>query len=158
MRNLKLVMLLLVAALAQTADATAQTCLGLPSFAGGLVHINASGEFADSATAYAVGIGAGRHNSLFSNLGVAQITYEEFEAKSTLGFLEFGYQLPLGPVQVCPIAGGFLGKGPDDDATGFKATSSGASGGLAAGWPLGIGFITLIPNAALKYNYVSVKA
>jgi len=54
-----LVLPVAVASLLCAAAASGQACLGLPSFTNGSVHLNVSGEFPDSATAWAVGIGAG---------------------------------------------------------------------------------------------------
>src|SRR5687767_14658649 len=136
MRTLKLVSLVVLAITLRAGAASAQVCLGLPSFQGGSVHLDAAAEFPDSATAFAVGIGAGRHNSLFANLGGGQVTYEGIDEKSTFGFLEFGFQLPLGKMQLCPIAGGTFGAGPDDDVGGVKVTSSSAAAGFSLGLPL----------------------
>jgi hypothetical protein len=136
---------------------SAQACLGLPSFAGGSVHLNGAGEFPDSATAWAAGIGAGRPNSLFGNLGGGQASYEGIDEKSTFGFLELGYQLAIGGAQLCPIAGGYFGVGPDDELAGIKLTSRGASAGAALGLPIRAGMLTFIPNAAVKYEYLSIK-
>jgi hypothetical protein len=153
----KLLILVLLAGSLYVPGASAQTCLGLPSFASGSVHLNVSGEFPDSATAYALGIGAGKANSLFGNIGGGQVSYEGLDEKTTFGFLEFGYQLPVGRAQLCPVAGGTFGAGPDDDLTGIKVTSRSASAGGAFGLPLALGGITVIPNTALKYEYVSVE-
>jgi hypothetical protein len=157
MRTLKLVSLVVLAIALRAGAASAQVCLGLPSFQGGSVHLNVAAEFPDSATAFAVGIGAGRHNSLFANLGGGQVTYEGLDEKSTLGFLEFGFQFPVGKLQLCPIAGGTFGAGPDDDLGGVKVTSSSAAAGLSLGLPLSVGMLRLIPNAGVKYEYLSVK-
>lgn len=157
MRKLKGVLLLFVAGTLRAVDAGAQACLGLPSFAGGSVHLNAAGEFPDSARAYAVGIGAGKHNELFANLGGGQITYEGLDGKSTFGFLEFGKQFPVSRAQFCPIAGGFFAAGPDDDAAGIKVTARAASAGVALGVPFGAGVFKVIPNAAVRYEYLSQK-
>ena len=157
MRKLKLLSLLIVIGLAGVTRAQAQACLGLPSFASGSVHLNLAAEFPDSAKAYAVGIGAGRERGLFANLGGSQATLDGFEGKATSGFLEFGLQVPIARAQLCPIAGGSFGVGPDDDAAGLKVTSNGASAGIALGLPLGGRSLRLIPNAALRYEYFKQK-
>jgi hypothetical protein len=149
--------LLFVVAGLSASSVHAQSCLGLPSFSNGSVHLNGAGEFPDSATAYAVGIGAGKPDNLFGNLGVGQVSYEGFDEKSTFGFLEFGYQLALGPAQLCPIAGGSFAAGPDDEAAGIKLTARAASAGLALGLPIGVAAFKVIPNAAVKYEYLSLK-
>jgi len=135
----------------------AQTCLGLPSFANGSVHLNAAGEFPDSANAWALGIGAGRPNNLFANVGGGQVTFEGLDEKSSFGFLEFGVQIPVGRAEVCPIAGGTFGAGPDDADAGLKLTSRSASAGLALGVPVDAGSLRVVPNVAVKYEYLSVK-
>jgi hypothetical protein len=154
--NLKLLILLLAASAFPVSGVSAQACLGLSSFTVASVHINGSGEFADSANAYAVGVGAGKHNGLFANLGAGQVLYTGLN-HATFGFLEFGVQLPVGRMQLCPIAGGQFAVGPDDDAAGIKVTSRAATAGLALGLPIGDHTFKLIPNAAVKYEYLSQK-
>jgi hypothetical protein len=155
MQKLKLFALVLIAALSTASGAAAQACLGLPSFATAAIHVNAGVEFADSATVYLVGVGAGKHNGLFANLGGFQVNFEGLDEKANFGFLEFGYQIPLGKAQVCPIASGQFGTGPDDDAIGFKVTTRGAAAGLALGVPLTLGGFTVVPNGAVTYRYSS---
>jgi hypothetical protein len=160
MRTLKSVSLLIVLVLAQAAVANAQTCLGLPSFNSGSVHVNVAGQFPDSASGYAVGIGAGRPNNLFANIGGGQFSQDGIEAKQNYGFLEFGYQFPisrLNRAQVCPIAGGSYGQGPDDEVAGDKVTSSSASVGVAAGMAFGSSRFSAIPNLGLRYEFGSFK-
>src|SRR5688572_28321881 len=78
-------------------EATAQACLGMQSFEGRAVHLNAGGEFPASARAFTIGLGAGKPNGLFANIGVGQISYDYVgvDTKSNLGFLEFGFQYPV---------------------------------------------------------------
>jgi hypothetical protein len=154
---LKSVLTLFILIFAASAIGRAQTCLGLPSFAQHAVHINFAAEFPDSATEYAVGIGAGHHNNLFGNLGGGQVSYDGLDGKSTFGFLEFGYQLPLAGAQLCPVAGGVFAAGPDDDLAGIKTTSRSASIGLAFGYQIGRGQFALIPNLAVNYSAFSQK-
>jgi hypothetical protein len=160
MRTLKSVSLMIVLVLAQAAVANAQTCLGLPSFTSGSVHVNVLGQFPDSASGYAVGIGAGRPNNLFANIGGGQFSQDGVEGKQSYGFLEFGYQLPitrLNRAQVCPIAGGYYGQGPDDEAAGDKVTQYSATVGVAAGMAFGSSRFSAIPNLGLRYTFGSTK-
>jgi hypothetical protein len=138
-------------------EAQAQSCLGLPSFEGRAVHLTAGGEFPDSAMAYSVGLGAGKPNGLFANLGAGQVSYDGFDGKSTLGFLEFGYQYPVSKLQFCPIVGGYFGVGPDDELARVKVTSRAATAGLAMGLAFQAGSIGVIPNTAFKLEYLSQK-
>ena len=159
MRKPKLVIPMLLAAmtLLSASGASAQACLGLPSFTVRSVHVHAAGQFPDSATSYALGVGAGKPNSLFANLSAGQVSYQGLEEKSTFGLLEFGLQVPVGRVQVCPIAGGYLSAGPDEVGGAIKVTSRAASAGAAAGLPLDVGPLRLIPRAAVIYGYLSQK-
>jgi len=134
----------------------AQSCLGQPSFSSGFVHINTVAEFPEGARAYAAAIGAGRPNELFGNVGGGIATYDGLDEKSTYGLLELGYQVPLGRAQLCPVAGLYLGSGPNDDEAGFKIATRGISAGAAAGLPVTLHrVLTLVPNAAVRYEYLS---
>ncbi|MCI0436036.1 MAG: hypothetical protein L0271_20705 [Gemmatimonadetes bacterium] len=85
------------------------------------------------------------------------VKFEGLDEKSTFGFLELGVQFPIGGAQLCPIAGGTFGAGPDDDEAGLKLTSRSASAGLALGVPIGSGSVQVVPNVAVKYEYLSVE-
>ena len=152
MRIVKLMSLLVLGLLAIPVAANAQSCLGLPSFANGMFRINGSLESADSSTAYAVGVGAGKSSSVFGNIGVGQVSYEGFDDKTNYGFIELGYQLPLSKAQICPVVGATYGTGPNDDINGIELTSQGISGGLAIGYTLAAGGFQIVPNAAVRYS------
>lgn len=139
------------------AGAQAQACLGLPSFAHSVVHFNASGEFPDSATAYAAAIGLGKDRSLFANVGAGQVRYEGYDPRATLGFVEIGWQVPFSMAQICPVAGAYYASGPNDDTYGLDIRTKGASGGLALGVPFDLGSVSLIPNVAVRYEYTSTR-
>jgi hypothetical protein len=157
MQKLRWVSFGLFAIVASTAAASAQVCLGLPSFETRQAHLNVAAEFPEGAKAYAVGVGAGKHNNLFANLGAGRVSYDDDGGNSNYGFLEFGYQLPLGKLQLCPIAGGALYAGPDDDVNDIKQTARVATAGGALGLPLDAGTVRLIPNVGVKYEWVSLK-
>jgi hypothetical protein len=135
----------------------AQTCLGLPSFETGSVHLNVSGEFPDSAKGYAFGIGAGKPDNLFANAGGGFVTYEGFTEKSKIGFLELGYQLPFAGFQLCPVVGGYIAVGPDDPTYGITVTSTVASFGMALGRAVSVGSVKLVPNIAAKFDHLTQK-
>ena len=148
---------LALAAAGAAPGASAQACLGLPAFSDASVHLNAAAEFPDSARSYAGALGAGRPDGLFLNLGGGVVTYQGLDERAVLGFAELGVQRPLGPLQLCPIAGGYLAAGPDLEVAHIDVTSRGASAGLALGVTLGLPVIDAIPNAAVKYEYLSQK-
>jgi hypothetical protein len=152
-------LLLAAVASALTAAAAAgQTCLGLPSFESGSVHLNVSSEFPDSAKAYAFGLGAGKPNSLFANAGGGVVEFEGFTEKSKIGFLELGYQFPVAGFQICPVVGGYLAVGPDEPVLGLEVTSTVASFGAAVGRAIQTGgSLSLVPNVAAKFDHLSQK-
>ena len=147
---MKLAVVVSASIAAFTADVNAQVCLGLPPFGNASIHVNFAGEFPDSAASYAIGVGGGRDNSAFANLGLGLVTYEGLDDQSIYGFLEVGYQLSVSRLQICPMASGYLGSGPDDDDLGISTSSRGIGGGLAAGIRLGSRTIAVIPNAAIR--------
>ena len=163
MRKLKLAILVFAASTLSVSAAAAQACLGLPSFSARPAHINLGLEFPESASSYAIGVGAGRHNSLFANLGGGFVSYDDdrdLEGKaptSSLGFLEFGYQVAVSKLQLCPVGGGYFAVGPDDELAGIKVTTRGATAGLSVGMPIKFAMITLVPNTAVRYDYASQK-
>jgi hypothetical protein len=159
MRRIGKILLPLVVAAFSASGAAAQACLGLPSFEGKSIHFTAGGEFPDSASSYTVGLGAGKSDGLFANLGVGQVTYKfaDVTGKTNLGFIEFGYQLPLAGVQICPVGGGFFGVGPDDELVRITVTQRAATGGLSAGYPIAASSVTIIPNTAVKFTHLDQK-
>ena len=140
-----------------TADLNAQVCLGLPPFGTASIHVNFAAEFPDSAAGYAVGVGGGRDDNAFANIGMGLITYEGLDDQSIYGFLEIGYQLRLSMLQICPVASGYLGSGPDDDEIGISTSSRGIGGGLAAGIKFGSRTLSVIPNAAVRFALDEVE-
>jgi hypothetical protein len=151
-------LLAIVASALTSYTAAAQTCLGLPSFESGSVHLNVSGEFPDSAKAYAFGLGAGKPNNLFANAGGGVVEYEGFTEKSKVGFLELGYQIPVAGFQICPVVGGYLSVGPDEPLLGLKVTSTVASFGAAVGRAIeATPSLSLVPNVAAKFDHLSQK-
>jgi hypothetical protein len=154
MRLLAPVLTSVAACALAASSAAAQACVGLPSF-DHVLHLNVAGEFPEAAKAYAVGLGAGKANGPFGNVGVGQVTYDDFEEKSTLGFAEVGFQIPLSRVQICPLAGGSYAVGPNDDLIELEVSQWSATAGAAVGLPLDAGPAQLIPNVALRYEHTS---
>jgi hypothetical protein len=145
-------------AAAAPAAAAAQACLGLPAFTDASFRLNVAAEFPDSARAYAAGVGAGRPGGVFLNLGGGVVEYQGSDERAFLGFAELGVQRDLGPVQLCPVAGGYLAAGPDLEEYGISSTSRGASAGVAVGASLGLRTVDVIPSAAVKYELLSQKS
>lgn len=134
-----------------------QTCLGLPTFSAQPAHVNAAIDFADSATVYAGGIGAGSDKALFGTIGGGVVRYKNNNEQAKFGFLEFGYQIALGSLQLCPVAGGTFGAGPDDATAQIKVTSRTATVGGALAYEISSGSFAIVPNGGIRYNYFSDK-
>jgi hypothetical protein len=157
MRPFAALILSLLACALLASGASAQACVGLPSFDGRPLRLNVAGEFPDSAKAYAVGVGLGKPSGLFGNAGAGQVTYEGLAERATLGFLELGLQLPMGPVELCPLVGGYYAVGPNDPTLGLEVETRGGTAGAAVGLPLDVGFGSVIPNAGVRWEYVSQR-
>jgi hypothetical protein len=136
-------------------SASAQACVGLPSFAGRPFRINGAAEFPEGAKAYAIGIGVGRANGPFATAGAGQASFDDLDGKATIVFAEAGWQIPLGPAQLCPLGGASYAKGPNDEVIGIEASSWSVVGGGALGYPIAAGPAQLIPNVAFRFEHVS---
>jgi hypothetical protein len=164
MRKTRWVIGVLLLVLGRTADA--QACLGLSSFADTPVRLTGARLFPEDRTeADALVVGAGRSNGVFLSLGYARVLHDDTELfadddpteQQTL--FELGYQIPLigGRVQLCPVGGAGLGKGPVISNTDYRRRF--ASAGLAIGIPLNLGFgIRLAPNASARWEYLRTTA
>jgi hypothetical protein len=151
MRRLLPLILPIVAGALLASAASAQSCVGLPSFDGKPLHVNVAAEFPDSAKAYGLGLGLGRPNGIYGNAGLLLNTFEWTEENATIGFVDVGFQIPVGPLQLCPIAGVSYAVGPNDEALWDDITSWQVAGGAALGLPLRTGFASVIPNVAVRY-------
>lgn len=140
----------------------AQTCLGLTSFADAPVRVTGAQLFPSGNTnASTVALGAGRTDNVFLSLGYARITHDESELfaeddpNEQQALFELGYQIPMagGRLQLCPVAGAGLGKGPIIATTDYRRKF--ATAGMAAGVELNLGFgIRVAPNASVRWEYL----
>ncbi|MEN9508009.1 MAG: hypothetical protein RLZZ621_572 [Gemmatimonadota bacterium] len=155
---------LLLLAFARSAEA--QACLGLSSFADTPVRLTGARLFpVDGTDADAVALGAGRSHGIFLSLGYARVrhgaadVFPDDDPTEQQTLFELGYQIPLGGgrVQLCPVGGAGLGKGPVINNTDYRRRF--ASAGLAIGIPLNLGFgIRLAPNASARWEYLRTTA
>lgn len=164
MRNMRWI--LGVAVLGCSTVAEAQECLGLTSFADAPVRLTgaliAPGEDAQART---LALGAGRPNNVFLSLAYAAVTqaaadvFPEDDPNEQQTLFELGYQIPIGGgrLQVCPVAGAGLGKGPVISGTDYRRKF--ASAGVAVGSGINLGFgIRLAPNASMRWEYLRTSA
>ena len=140
------------------APLAAQACLGAPSFADAGLRLAGGASFIEGAQGWSAGLAGGKHQGAFLGAGYQQVTYDDFEGTSNVGYFELGYQFPLGGrMQLCPVAGGSFSSGPDAvsiEGSEVSFTSQFGSGGLALGIPFAAGrSLGIIPNVAVKYEY-----
>jgi hypothetical protein len=139
--------------------ARAQQCLGLPSFANP-IRVTGTAQFGDGFSFYAGGIGAGKSGSLFGSVGGGVVDYDGVDEKSTVGFIEGGYELvSRGAIRACPVAGASIEKVPDGF---FGADVDGSARTAVAGLALsalfsGMPGLDLVPNGSVRYVYSSLK-
>lgn len=140
-------------------SATAQTCLGYPSFRRGAVRLNVGGYNSKDGQAYAGAVSAGRSDGVFAGIGGGIAIDDSTEVTSSAVTLEGGYQINLfrSGAQLCPIVGGGLIFGPYD-LDGIDYTTVIATGGLALGLPYSFSSVLrVVPNVAVRYEYDSQK-
>jgi hypothetical protein len=140
----------------------AQTCVGMPSFANGMVQVAGGGAFTEGANLYSGTLGLGAPAGPFAKVGLGRTSYDDLDGSSLDVGGQVGYQLAVGrsaKAELCPIAGFSLGFGPDDIlGTGVDASTHGFDLGLALGTSLrGGSGLEVVPNAGLAFAYSRVK-
>jgi hypothetical protein len=147
--------LVLLAAIVVTlpAAARAQACLGSVSFGAVPVRLGGGAVFGKDYTGYSVALVAGKDNALFGDIGVSRTYFDGYDDTGDDVFAELGWQRALGARgQLCPVVGGSIGNGPDDD--GFEVKSHFASAGVALGMTLHPKpSMKAIPNGQLRLGY-----
>jgi hypothetical protein len=140
-------------------SASAQTCLGYPSFRRGSVRLNVGGYSSQDGQAYAGAISAGRADGVFAGVGGGVAVEDSTNVTSSAVTLEGGYQINLfrTGAQLCPIVGGGLIFGPYD-LDGVDYTTVIVTGGLALGLPVSLSSaMRIVPNVSVRYEYDSQK-
>ena len=134
MRALRMITIAGVALGAVAPVVSSQTCLGLPSFASGVVQLSGRLLTGNDRTSVGGGLAAGVGNGVFGGVVGGVLTYDD-ELKSSTGLDGntstiagiLGFERPLGfgtpgrRAKVCPVAGGLMGFGPENPATGEDA-------------------------------------
>lgn len=153
---------LLIAALATFPAASgAQACLGNASFGTGHLQLAGDAQFAERATSFGVSIGSGSE-SVFANVGVGGVTYDDVEGSTLLVGGTLGYQVTAsagGNAQMCPVFSAAYGMGPNDfGGSGSDLTVKNFSFGLALGGEMGRGGeLVLVPAVSLAFVYSSAS-
>ena len=89
------------------ARASAQTCVGMPSFANGQMQVGAGASFADGTSSFGGTFGYGSPKSFYGKAGLGSTSYDGFDGSSFDLNLGGGYQIPLqsqSTAQVCADA------------------------------------------------------
>lgn len=140
-------------------SASAQACLGYPSFRRGAVRLNVGAYSSQDGQAYAGAVSAGRSDGVFAGIGGGIAIDDSTEVSSSAVTLEGGYQINLfrSGAQLCPIVGGGLIFGPYD-LDGMDYTTAIVTGGLALGLPYSLSSgMRIVPNVGVRYEYDSQK-
>lgn len=151
----------LVAALtALPAVATAQTCLGSPSFTANHLQLGADVNVAENATSFGAQLGSGSE-TVFASFGGGGVTYDNVDGSTIFVGGTLGYQVKAsasGRAQVCPVLSASYGWGPNDIAgSGSDLTVKNFSFGLAFGSAMGSGEVALVPSASVAFVYSSAS-
>jgi hypothetical protein len=150
----RLALMVVIAATLPTA-VRAQACLGSVSFATVPVRLGGGAIFGKDYTAYAASLVAGKDNAAFGNVGVSRTYFDGYDDTGDDVFAQLGLQRAVGRrAQLCPVIGGAIGTGPDDN--GLSVKSRFASAGLALGLTLRPApSVKIIPNGSLRFEHAA---
>jgi hypothetical protein len=145
-----------------TAQAAAQTCVGMPSFTSGQMQVAGGGQFADGASSFGGTFGYGVPKGLYGKAGIGTTSYDGLDGSSFDFGVGGGYQVPLHSSRVaelCPIASLSLGSGPNDI---FGSGADMSSRTFALGASVGALVnrnpqVRILPNASFQIANSRVK-
>jgi hypothetical protein len=158
----RILTLSLVLPLYLTAQAAAQTCVGMPSFSSGQMQITGGGQFADGANSFGGTFGYGAPKGLYGKAGIGTTSYDGLDGSSLDFGVSGGYQVPLHASKVaelCPVASLSLGSGPNDIfSTGTDMSSRTFALGASVGTVLGRSpQLRFVPNGSFQFANSRVK-
>jgi hypothetical protein len=158
----RILTLSLVLPLYLTAQAAAQTCVGMPSFSSGQMQIAGGGQFADGGNSFGGTFGYGVPKGLYGKAGIGTTSYDGFDGSSLDLSVGGGYQVPLHASRVaelCPVASLSIGSGPKDIlGTGVDMSSRTFAAGASVGALLGRNpQLRFVPNASFQFANSRVK-
>ena len=139
-----------------TAQAAAQTCVGMPSFSSGQMQIAGGGQFADGVSSFGGTFGYGTPKALYGKAGIGSTSYDAFDGSSFDFNVGGGYQIPLHTsrtAELCPVANLSIGSGPNDVlGTGTDISSRTLAFGASVGALLGRNpQLRILPNASFQF-------
>jgi hypothetical protein len=158
----RIITLSLVLPLYLTAQAAAQTCVGMPSFSTGQMQITGGGQFADGANSFGGTFGYGVAKGLYGKAALGTTSYDGLDGSSLDFGVSGGYQVPLHASKVaelCPVASLSLGSGPKDIlSTGTDMSSRTFALGASIGAVLGRNpQLRFVPNGSFQFANSRVK-
>ena len=137
--------------------ATAQTCVGMPSFANGQMQFAGGGTFADGADGFAGTFGYGAPKGLYGKAGIGTTSYDGLNGSSFDFGVAGGYSIPLEmkrTAEVCPIASLTLGSGPKNiGGAGIDMSSRTFAFGASLGALVNKSSqVQILPNGAFQFT------
>jgi hypothetical protein len=144
------------------AQAAAQTCVGMPSFASGRMQVGAGASFADGTSSFGGSFGYGNPKSFYGKAGIGSTSYDGLNGSSFDLNLGGGYQIPLqshSTAQVCPVANLSLSSGPNDIlGQNIDMSSRSFAFGAALGGQVGRNpRVQILPNASFQFANTRVS-
>jgi hypothetical protein len=138
-----------------SAQAAAQTCVGMPSFSTGRMQVSGGAQFADGANSFGGAFGYGSPKGLYGKAGIGTTSYDAFDGSSFDLDLAGGYQIQLQhrAAQVCPIASLTLGSGPNNVlGSGVDLSNRTFAFGASVGGAVGRNpQVRILPNASFQF-------
>jgi hypothetical protein len=137
-------------------QASAQTCVGMPSISSGPMQVAGGGQFADGMSGFEGTFGYGKPKSLYGKAGIGRTSYDGLSGSSFDFGVGGGYQVPLHSsrtAEVCPIASLSLGSGPHNVlGSGVDMSSRTLSFGGSVGALVGrSSHVQILPNASFQF-------
>jgi len=113
--------------------AAAQACNGAASFRHSSVRIGAGAQTTDGAKSYGAELAAGAAEGPFAGVSLSAVDYDGVSEGSTAFGINGGYSIALGKakkVEVCPLVGFSMLKGPDVTEAGISLKTTGRDFGF----------------------------
>ena len=124
-------------------------------------RLTAGTSIADSSQAYSASVGGATARGIFGDLGVGRVTYDGISGATNYGYAVAGGRVSPAAwrAQLCPVASVSHGVGPKDfSGIGTDVSITGASAGLAAGYPLRLSSsVAMVPNGTVTAQYAQTK-
>jgi hypothetical protein len=140
------------------AEASAQTCLGLPSFSEGPYQASLGASFSDGAQSFGGGGAFGSEN-VFAGAGVQFVNFSDIDESATSFGVSAGASFAVNErerIEACPVAALSIASGPDVGELDVKGI------GLRAGGRLGMvaaetGNIEIVPTFGFDIAYARLE-